>query len=118
MTQVVASGSNPKLATSKRDLKAVDSELESDEESNSPDDQGQSSDSDSDDEDESPGDGSLGDSNEDGEDSGVDVDAPRVAQWVDEEDLEQPEVPSGDISHGKTVDLEDIVRFFMSVSPN
>jgi ribosomal RNA-processing protein 36 len=56
--------------------------------------------------------GSLGDS----EESDVDVDAPRVAQWVDEEELEQLEVASGDASHGKVVNAEDIVRV-VHVSP-
>ncbi|KAF9651889.1 DUF947-domain-containing protein, partial [Thelephora ganbajun] len=36
------------------------------------------------------------------EESDVDVDAPRVAQWVDEEDLEQLEMPSEDASRRKT----------------
>jgi hypothetical protein len=104
----VASNSKPKLplpkATSRRNLKTVDFEPESDEENGSV----NRNDSGSDDEDEDSGDGSLRDS---GEESDVDVDAPRVAQWVDEEDLEQQDLPSGDVSHEKTVNLEDIVRF-------
>lgn len=87
-------------------LKVVDPQLESDEE-NIDDDENRSFDSD---EDEGSDDGSI--VNSDKEESDVDVDAPRVAQWVDEEDLEQPEVSPGDASHKKTVNLEDIVRFF------
>ena len=90
--------------TSKRKLKAVDSEPESEEEWE--DDDKQSSDSNEED-----GEDDDGDSNslEDSEGSDLDVDAPRVAQWVDEDDLEQPEVASGDASHGKAVNAGDIV---------
>ena len=104
----VASSSKVKLplpkATPERMLKAVDSGSESDEE-----DEESSSDSDEEDSEEGDsGDGSLGgDSDEDGEESDVDVDAPRVSQWVDDEDLEELEVPPGGVSHGKA---EDIVR--------
>lgn len=98
-------------ATSKRSLKVVDSESEPDEK-NSDDNEDQSSDSD-----EGSDSGSLGDSHGDEEESDVDVDAPRVAQWVDEEELEQPEAPSGHASHKGTSDLEDIVRP-SPVSPN
>ena len=102
----VASSSKIQLhlpkATSRRKLKAVDSEPEPEGKWDEPS-------SDSDEEDDEDGDGddvSLGDS----EESDVDVDAPRVAQWVDEDDLEQLEVVSGDASHGKAVNAEDIVR--------
>jgi len=111
----VASSSKVQLplpkATSKRKLKAVDSEPDSGEEWEDDDEPG----SDSDGEDNEGDDGddvSLGDS----EGSDLDVDAPRVAQWVDEDDLEQPEVASGDASHGKAVNAEDIVRV-VHVSP-
>jgi len=90
---------------SKRKLEAVDSEPESRE--GWEDDDEPSSDSDEEDEDgDDDGDVSLGNS----EESDLDVDAPRVAQWVDEDDLEQPEVASGDAPHGKAVNTEDIVR--------
>jgi len=110
----VASSSKVKLPLPKvgpeRKLKAVDSESESDEEdeeSNTDSDEGDSEEGDSDG-------GSLGgESGDDGEESDVDVDAPRVSQWVDDEDLEELEVPVGDASHGK---VEDIVRV-MPVSP-
>ena len=55
-------------------------------------------------------------SGEDEEESDVDMDAPRVAQWVDDEDLEELETHSGDASHGKAADAEDIVRA-VHVSP-
>lgn len=110
-----ASGSKLKLplpkATSKRSLKVADPEPESDEENDDAS-EVQSSDSD---ESKSSDYGSPGDSDED-EEFDVDVDAPRVAQWVDEEDLDQPEVPSGDASYGKTVDLEDMVCYFILFS--
>lgn len=57
------------------------------------------------DEEESSDPGSLGDPDEDGVESDVDVDAPRVAQWVDEEDLEQLEEPSDDALHQTTGDI-------------
>jgi len=95
----------PKV-TLKQKLKAVDSEPElsevewdDDEMLNSDENEEGNSD-----------DGSSADSDEDGEESDVDVDAPRVAQWVDEEDLEEPEIPPGDASHGEAANAEDIVR--------
>jgi hypothetical protein len=108
-----ASGSKVQLplpkATSKRKLKAVDPEPEPDEEEW--DDGGESSsDSYEQDDEESDSDGLLGDSDEVGEESDVDLDAPRVAQWVDDEDLEDLEPPPGDSSSGKAVNGEDIVR--------
>ena len=88
---------------SKRKPKVPDSEPESEE---LEDEEESSSDSEEDDE-ESSDDTSLeGDS----EESDVDVDTPRVAQWVDEDDLEQPEMAFGDASHKKAEDAEDIVR--------
>ena len=111
----VASSSKVQLplpnATSKRKLKAVDTEPESGEEWEDDDEPSSDSGEESDEDDD--GDGvSLGDS----EESDLDVDAPRVAQWVDEDDLEQPEVASGDALHGKGVNAEDIVRV-LHVSP-
>ena len=93
----------------KRNSKAVGSESESDGEGwgdGDNDDDDSSSDSDE----ESSDDGSLGDPDEDGVESDVDVDAPRVAQWVDEEDLEQLEEPSDDVPRQTT---DDIVRFLL-----
>jgi ribosomal RNA-processing protein 36 len=104
----VASSSKVKLplpkAASKQKLKAVDSEPESDGEKW--DDEGgpSSGSGEEDDEEGDSGDGSSGG------DSDVDVDAPRVAQWVDDEDLEEQEIPSGDAAHRKAVNAEDIVR--------
>lgn len=95
--------------TSKRKLKAVDPEPGSDGEEW--DDEEPSSDSDEDEGDDD--DVSLGETSEE---SDVDVDAPRVAQWVDEDDVDQPEIASGDASHGKAVVAEDIVRV-VDVSP-
>ena len=106
----VASSSKVQLplpkVTSKRKLKTMDSEPDSEEEWH--DDDGPSSDSDEDDNKEGDIDDILlrGDS----EESDLDVDAPRVAQWVDEDDLEQPEMVSGEASHGEVVNSEDIVR--------
>ena len=110
----VASSSKFKLplpkATAKRDLEQVSSESGSDEEKwEEEEDSGEDQSSDSDEE--GTEDDLLGDSDEDGEGSDVDVDAPRAAQWIDEEDLEQPETPSGEPPSKKTADLEDIVRF-------
>lgn len=89
---------------SKRKLKAVDSEPESEEEWEDEDKQNSDSNEEDDEDDD-------GDSNSlrDSEESDLDVDAPRVAQWVDEDDLEQPGVVFGDASHGKTVNAGDIV---------
>ena len=109
-----ASGSKVQLplpkATSKRKLKAVDPVPEPDEEEWD-DDEESSTDSDEQDDEESDSGGLLGgDSDEVGEESDVDLDAPRVAQWVDDEDLEDLEPPPGDSSSGKAVSAEDIVR--------
>ena len=102
----VASSSRVKLpvprAAPERRLKVVDAEFESDED-------GDESSPVSDEEDSEEGgssDGSTGE-NPDGEESDVDVDAPRVSQWVDDEDLEELEAPAGDALHGE---VEDIVR--------
>ena len=94
----------PPKATSKRKLRVVDPEPESEKWEDS---EESSSDSDEEDDGEGEGDTSLG---EDSEESDVDVDAPRVAQWIDEDDLEQQEMAFGDASHGKAEDAEDIVR--------
>lgn len=106
-TDNVASSSRVQLplpkAISKRKLKILDSEPESEELN---DDEESSSDSEEDDE-EGDDDTSLGG---DSEESDVDVDAPRVAQWVDEDDLDQPQMASGDASHGNAEDAGDIVR--------
>lgn len=111
----VASSSKVKLplpqVSLKRSLNTVDSESESGREEWGDDDDGGDEVSSSDsDEEKSSDDGSLGEPDEDGVESDVDVDAPRVAQWVDEEDLEQLEGPSDDVPH-QTAD--DIVRLFL-----
>ena len=93
-------------ATSKRKLKAMDSKSESEEELEDDDDDSSSDSDEEDDEGDGGGSVSLGDS----EESDLDVDAPRVVQWVDEDDLEQPEIASSDVSRGKAVNTEDIVR--------
>ena len=85
-----------------RALESVDPGSESNEEQR----EGET-DTDSDEEGDS-GDGPLEISDEE---SDVDVDGPRVVQWVDEEDLEQPENLSGDPLHRQMGDPEDIVRF-------
>ena len=106
----VASSSKAKLplakVASKRKMEAVDSEPDLDEEEREDNDgdEGPSSESDEEDSD------LPGDLSED-EESDVNMDAPRVAQWVDEEDLERAETVSGDASHENTVNPEDIVRF-------
>ena len=106
----MASSSKAKLSlakiASKRNMEAVDSEPDLDEEEreDNDSDEGPSPESDEEDSD------LPGDLAED-EESDVNMDAPRVAQWVDEEDLERAEAFSGDASHKNTVDLEDIVRF-------
>ena len=111
----VASSSKAKLPlakiASKRNMEAVDSEPDLDEEEreDNDSDEGPSSESDEEDSD------LPGDLAED-EESDVNMDAPRVAQWVDEEDLERAEAVSGDASHKNTVDPEDIVRFLLSSS--
>ena len=92
----------PPKVTPKRKLKAVDSEPESEGESD--DDDEPSSDSD-----ERSGEEGNDDDSRDSEESDVDVDAPRVAQWVDEEDLEHPETDSDGAPLGKVVGVEDIV---------
>lgn len=116
----VASSSKSKLSlpkvTSKRSPQAAASEPESVEEYED-DNEGQSSDSEEEDEGGGSDDVSLGDPSQDGEESDIDVDAPRVAQWVDEEDLEQSEVHSGNASFKEAVDMGDIVGIF-PVSPN
>jgi len=99
-------------AVSQRKLKPVDSDPGSSEEEW--DDEEEPS-LNSDEEDNGSDEGSLGNSGEDGEESDVDVDALRVAQWVDEDELEL-EMPSGDAPPGKGVNAEDIVRV-MYVSP-
>ena len=86
-------------------LKAVRSKPESDEdeESSSDSDEEESEEGDSED-------GSLGGgSDEDGEESDVDVDAPRVSQWVDDEELEELDAPPGDASRGKAEDIVGVV---------
>jgi hypothetical protein len=111
----VASGSKVQLplpkATSKQKLKAADSEPGLDGEGWGSEDS--SSDSDEEDSEEGEGDsgdGSLEDSDEVEEESDVDLDAPRVAQWVDDEDLDDLEMPSEDGSPGKAANAKDIVR--------
>lgn len=96
----------PPKVTQKRKLKAVDSEPESEGESDDNDEPSSVSDERSGEE--GNDDNSLlgGDS----EESDVDVDAPRVAQWVDEEDLEHPEMVSDGAPLGKVANVEDIVR--------
>lgn len=105
-----ASGSKVQLplpkAAFKRKLITVDSEHELDEEGS----EGEESSSDED-EDSEGGDSddiSLGGySDGDREESDVDVDAPRVVQWIDEEELEELGMPPADAPPGKA---EDIVR--------
>ena len=101
-------------ATSKRKLKTVDPEPESEEKWGDDDEPS----SDSDEEEDGEGGDGGGDAFSGGgsEESDLNVDAPRVAQWVDEDELEQPETASGGASYRKMADVEDIVRV-MYVSP-
>lgn len=107
----VASSSKAKLSlakiASKRNMEAVDSEPDLDEEEREDNDSDEGPSSESDEED-SDLPGNLAED----EESDVNMDAPRVAQWVDEEDLERAEAVSGDASHKNAVDPEDIVRFY------
>ena len=113
----VASGSKaqlplPKVA-SERKLKATDSEPDAGEEWGGNDNEPSSDSGEDDSNEDDVDDLSLGG---DSEESDVDVDAPRVAQWVDEDDLEQPEMVSGDDSRGNEENAENIVRV-VYVSP-